>query len=75
VTSSPGGSPARPVKRPASKFRISAIRYGRMRHASVVLPSVTTFCGTLVSAVKKVANFVTSSACALAAKMMSLLCS
>ena len=46
-----------------------------MRQVSMLLPSPVTLVGTLVRAPKNVANFVTSSDCALAAKMMSLSCS
>ena len=46
-----------------------------IRHVSMLVPSDVTLVRTLVRAVKNVANFVTSSDCALAAKMMSLSCS
>ena len=58
-----------------ARQRLSGTVVLSMRQVSMLLPSVVTLVGTLVSAAKKVANFVTSSDWALAAKMMSLSCS
>ena len=53
----------------------SWIGYWAIFQSVMVLAMSPTPIAGEVSAAKKVANFVTSSACALAAKMMSLLCS